>query len=262
MSIPNNQSTGSTPLSSGTPASTVAVVDNTEGLTTTGSFGEENEDLLLEFETLDDSPLSAEAIMDELLPGNDMDLDTLSVSDSVNMNRIYELSSLIIAQGNSVPPHMVTELRSLRASLCELIEVQRLLNPAPSNPQASPAFMYQSARPPTVPSQLPFFQWVGHVYDTSRTIFPTLKSCVNKFEDVLNTYQLPFNDHWCRLLPLCLPIEIRAWLTDFNTEFSTASWGDFKAALNLQYGITQDAEQEAATTDLLALHMSRHTMAK
>ncbi|KAI9243575.1 hypothetical protein EDC94DRAFT_591049, partial [Helicostylum pulchrum] len=150
MSIPNNQSTGSTPLSSGTPASTVAVVDNTEGLTTTGSFGEENEDLLLEFETLDDSPLSAEAIMDELLPGNDMDLDTLSVSDSVNMNvragtpiqgiqrnllllqqRIYELSSLIIAQGNSVPPHMVTELRSLRASLCELIEVQRLLNPAP-----------------------------------------------------------------------------------------------------------------------------------
>ncbi|GAA5817710.1 hypothetical protein MFLAVUS_011261 [Mucor flavus] len=179
--------------------------------------------------------------------------------------RIYELSTLIIQQGNSVPSHLITELRSLRASLCELVEVQRLLSPAPSTPQPPPAFSYQTqARPPTVPSQLPFFQWVGHVYNVTviatvtRTVFPTLNSCVNKFEDVLNTYQLVFNDHWRRLLPLCLPIEIRAWLTDFTTEYTNAFWDNFKAALNLQYGITQDAEQEAATTDLLALHMSRH----
>lgn len=60
------------------------------------------------------------------------------------------------------------------------------------------------------------------------------------------------------MLPLCLSIEIRVWLADFIKESPSATWNDFKAAIKLQYGITQDAEQEVATTDLLTLQMSSH----
>ncbi|KAI9243232.1 hypothetical protein EDC94DRAFT_666052 [Helicostylum pulchrum] len=231
-----------------------------------------NEQLLFESENLD-------SVLSDEIPIIDMEMDDVSVFAAVNsyphadgtpvqgidrnviilQQRIYELSSIIIQSGNVVPPHLVTELRSLRASICELMEVQRILKPAPAVPQTSSSFSYKpSSRPPTVPTQLPFFQWMGHVYDDTRTVFPSLNACVSKFEDVLNTYQLEFNDHWCRLLPLCLPIEIRAWLADFTKDSSNATWNDSKAAINLQYGITQDAEQEVATTDLLDLQMSNN----
>ncbi|GAA5796304.1 hypothetical protein HPULCUR_001674 [Helicostylum pulchrum] len=186
---------------------------------------------------------------------------------AVMQRRVLAISSTMAQQGGVVPSQLVTELRSLRASLVELVEVQRCLNPAPivspSAPAPAPvASVHRPSVHAVVPVQLPYFQWTGHVYDSTRTVFPTLKACVNKFEDVLNTYQLDFNDHWCRLLPLCLSFDCLfgkcAWLAEFTSEFPEATWSDFRVALNNQYGITQDADQEAATTDLLALFMSRH----
>lgn len=95
--------------------------------------------------------------------------------------RGIKLSSVIIQQQNSVPSHSITELRSLRDSLGELVEVQRLLNPVFPVTQVAP-FPKPYVRPPTVPTQLPFFQWVVHVYDDTRTAFPTLKACVRKLD--------------------------------------------------------------------------------
>ena len=174
--------------------------------------------------------------------------------------RILELSTSIIQHGSVVPALLITELRSLRSALGELVEVRRLLTPVlPVEPTTTlPASVYPAANRPIVPSQIPFFQWSGNVYDGTRTVYSTLKTVLNKFEDVLLTYQLNLDDHWRRLLPLGLSTEIRAWLSDFTTEQPNANWNSFKDAIIAQYGVTQDAEQEAAASELLALNMSQH----
>ncbi|KAG2232613.1 hypothetical protein INT48_001302 [Thamnidium elegans] len=273
MSASNNQSTSpsgtnttvSTQVDKATapvaPAAPVAPDANN-----TDDF--DNDQLLLEFDNLD-SILSDEVYLGDNV---DVDMDDVSVFSSaaadplqgiernlkVLQRRILDLSTAIISQGQVAPPQLVTELRSLRAVLDELLEVQRLLTSVPVAPATDNSFLYKNVPRAVVPVQLSFFQWMGHVYDGTRTIFPSLKACVSKFEDVLNTYQLAFDDHWCRLLPLCLPTEIRAWLTDFTTEPPGATWEGFKSGFNTQYGITQDAEQEAATNELLTLRMSKH----
>ncbi|KAG2219418.1 hypothetical protein INT45_010609 [Circinella minor] len=52
-----------------------------------------------------------------------------------------------------------------------------------------------------VPSNLPALQWTGNVHDTSKTVFSSVHECLDRFEDILESYGQDINANWCRLLP-------------------------------------------------------------
>ncbi|KAG2232836.1 hypothetical protein INT48_005704 [Thamnidium elegans] len=140
MSASNNQSTSpsgtNTTVSTQVDKATAPVAPDANN---TDDF--DNDQLLLEFDNLDS------ILSDEVYLGDNVDVDMGDVSVfssaaadplkgiernlKVLQRRILDLSTAIISQGQVAPPQLVTELRSLRAVLDELLEIQRLLAPVP-----------------------------------------------------------------------------------------------------------------------------------
>ncbi|KAI9469845.1 MAG: hypothetical protein EXX96DRAFT_463846, partial [Benjaminiella poitrasii] len=50
-----------------------------------------------------------------------------------------------------------------------------------------------------VPTNLPFFQWTGNVYDSKQPVFDDMDSCFLRFEDTPRCYELDFDSNWLRL---------------------------------------------------------------
>ncbi|KAG2217213.1 hypothetical protein INT45_013958 [Circinella minor] len=65
-----------------------------------------------------------------------------------------------------------------------------------------------------VPSDLPSLQWTGNVYDSSKTVFSSIHECLDRFEDIIESYGQDINANWCRLLPRMLSPDQRFWFID------------------------------------------------
>ena len=52
-----------------------------------------------------------------------------------------------------------------------------------------------------VPVDLPLLQWSGNVFDRSKTVFGSVQECLNRFEDIVESYSQDLDAAWCRLLP-------------------------------------------------------------
>ncbi|CDH61212.1 predicted protein [Lichtheimia corymbifera JMRC:FSU:9682] len=54
---------------------------------------------------------------------------------------------------------------------------------------------------PVVPQVLPVLQWTNNVYDKSKLVFGSVEECLNRFEDVVVSYNQDMDEAWGRLLP-------------------------------------------------------------
>ena len=61
-----------------------------------------------------------------------------------------------------------------------------------------------------VPTDLPLLQWTGNVCDSSKTVFSSIHECLDRFEDIIESYSQDINFHWCRLLPRMLSPDQRS----------------------------------------------------
>ncbi|KAG2212420.1 hypothetical protein INT45_011169, partial [Circinella minor] len=108
-----------------------------------------------------------------------------------------------------------------------------------------------------VPSDLPALQWTGNVHDTSKTVFSSVHECLDRFEDILESYGQDINANWCRLLPRMLSPNQRSWFIDHLKPHATLDWSFACKTLVHKYGI-QDADRQAQFMQkLFTLRMGR-----
>ncbi|KAG2204919.1 hypothetical protein INT45_010237, partial [Circinella minor] len=108
-----------------------------------------------------------------------------------------------------------------------------------------------------VPSDLPVLQWTGNVHDTSKTVFSSVHECLDRFEDILESYGQDIDTNWCCLLPRMLSPEQRSWFVDHLKPHAALNWSFACKTLIAKYGI-QDAERQAQFMQkLFSLRMGR-----
>ncbi|KAG2212519.1 hypothetical protein INT45_013627, partial [Circinella minor] len=108
-----------------------------------------------------------------------------------------------------------------------------------------------------VPSDLPALQWTGNVHDTSKTVFSSVHECLDRFEDILESYGQDIDTNWCRLLPHMLSPKQRSWFIDHLKPHAALNWSFARKTLISKYGI-QDAERQAQFMQkLFSLRMGR-----
>ncbi|KAG2216123.1 hypothetical protein INT45_001971 [Circinella minor] len=95
-----------------------------------------------------------------------------------------------------------------------------------------------------VPSDLPSLQWTGNVYDSSKTVFSSIHECLDRFEDIIESYGQDINVNWCRLLPCMLSPDQRSWFIDNLKPHAALDWSFARKTLINKYGI-QDADRQA-----------------
>ncbi|KAG0163092.1 hypothetical protein DFQ29_003411, partial [Apophysomyces sp. BC1021] len=61
------------------------------------------------------------------------------------------------------------------------------------------------------PGDLPVFQWSGNVVDPHKTVFETVKECLDHLEDVVLSYHQEMDNNWFLLLPYMLSLEQCSW---------------------------------------------------
>ncbi|KAG2213578.1 hypothetical protein INT45_003441, partial [Circinella minor] len=108
-----------------------------------------------------------------------------------------------------------------------------------------------------VPSDLPLLQWTGNVHDSSKSIFSSIHECLDRFEDIIESYGQDINANWCRLLPRMLSPDQRSWFIDHLKPHAALDWSFARKTLINKYGI-QDADRQAQyMQELFALRMGR-----
>ena len=109
-----------------------------------------------------------------------------------------------------------------------------------------------------VPTDLPMLQWTGNVHDNSKTVFASIHECLDRFEDIIESYGQDINTHWCRLLPRMLSPDQRSWFIDNLKPHALLDWSFARKTLVDKYGI-QDADRQAQfMQELFSLHMGRN----
>ncbi|KAG2196749.1 hypothetical protein INT47_009640 [Mucor saturninus] len=172
------------------------------------------------------------------------------------VSRTHAISSAMVQEGYHTSGTYLQELKDLRASITELQALKLVIQPIDATTIVStPAAAVTNADDRQVPSHVPYFQWSGAITDTTKPIFPSFKACMNRFEDVLHAYQLDLNQHGLRLLIICLPTAMRDWMQAAIQDKKNLPWVTYRDALALEYGVTQDAEQEVNTNALLLVRM-------
>ncbi|KAI7870890.1 uncharacterized protein EV154DRAFT_487733, partial [Mucor mucedo] len=162
----------------------------------------------------------------------------------------------MVQEGYPTSGNYIQELKDLRASITELQALKLVIQPSDATTIVSnPIAAVKNTDDRQVPSHVPYFQWSGAVTDTTKPVFPSFKACMNRFEDVLHAYQLDLNQHGLRLLIICLPTAMRDWMQAAIQGKKNLPWEDYREALSLEYGVTQDAEQEVNTNALLLVRM-------
>ncbi|KAG2213212.1 hypothetical protein INT45_001555 [Circinella minor] len=108
-----------------------------------------------------------------------------------------------------------------------------------------------------VPTDLPLLQWTGNVYDVSKSVFSSIHECLDRFEDILESYNQDINVNWCRLLPRMLSPDQRSWFIDHLKPHAALDWLFACKTLINKYGI-QDADCQAQyMQELFSLRMGR-----
>ncbi|KAG2215670.1 hypothetical protein INT45_009686, partial [Circinella minor] len=108
-----------------------------------------------------------------------------------------------------------------------------------------------------VPSDLPLLQWTGNVYDNSKTVFASIHECLDRFEDIIESYGQDINVNWCRLLPRMLSPDQRSWFIDNLKPHAALDWSFARKTFVNKYGI-QDADRQAQyMQELFSLKMGR-----
>ncbi|KAG2214870.1 hypothetical protein INT45_003021, partial [Circinella minor] len=108
-----------------------------------------------------------------------------------------------------------------------------------------------------VPSDLPILQWTGNVHDNTKPVFASIQECLDRFEDIIESYGQDININWCRLLPRMLSTDQRSWFIDHLKPHAALDWSFARKTLVNKYGI-QDADRQAQfLQELFALRMGR-----
>ena len=114
-----------------------------------------------------------------------------------------------------------------------------------------------STRNAIVPTDLPLLQWTGNVFDQSKVIFSSVQECLDRFEDIVESYDQDLNAVWCRLLPRMLSPNQRSWFVSHLKPQANLPWSFARKTIVGKYGI-QDAERQAQFTQaLFNLRMGR-----
>ncbi|KAG2222746.1 hypothetical protein INT45_013110 [Circinella minor] len=97
----------------------------------------------------------------------------------------------------------------------------------------------------------------GNAYDSSKTVFSSVHECLDRFEDILESYSQNINVNWCRLLPRMLSPDQRSWFIDHLKPHAALDWSFARKTLVNKYGI-QDADHQAQfMQELFSLRMGR-----
>ncbi|KAG2215661.1 hypothetical protein INT45_002764, partial [Circinella minor] len=75
-----------------------------------------------------------------------------------------------------------------------------------------------------VPTDLPLLQWTGNVYDGSKSVFSSIHECLDRFEDIIESYNQDIDTNWCYLLPRMLSPEQRSWFIDHLKPHAALNW--------------------------------------
>ncbi|KAG2190777.1 hypothetical protein INT47_006924, partial [Mucor saturninus] len=146
------------------------------------------------------------------------------------VSRTHAISSAMVQEGYPTNGTYLQELKDLRASITELQALKLVIQPIDATTIVStPTAAVKNAEDRQVPSHVPYSHF---------------KACMNRFEDVLHAYQLDLNQHELRLLIICLPTAMRDWMQADIQDKKNLPWVTYRDALALEYGVTQDAEQE------------------
>ncbi|KAG2214144.1 hypothetical protein INT45_003531 [Circinella minor] len=108
-----------------------------------------------------------------------------------------------------------------------------------------------------VPSDLPSLQWTGNVYDSSKTVFSSVHECLDRFEDILESYGQNINVNWCRLLPHMLSPDQCSWFIDHLKPHAALDWSFAHKTLVNKYGIQDTDRQAQFMQELFSLRMGR-----
>ncbi|KAJ8651227.1 hypothetical protein O0I10_013309, partial [Lichtheimia ornata] len=108
---------------------------------------------------------------------------------------------------------------------------------------------------PVVPQDLPMLQWTGNVYDKTKLTFGSVEECLNRFEDVVRSYNQDMDEAWGRLLPRMLSPEQRSWYDDNLRPYVHLPWNFARKTLIKKYGIHDGERQSQAMFDLLDMAM-------
>ena len=114
-----------------------------------------------------------------------------------------------------------------------------------------------------VPSNLPLFQWEGHVFNAKAPIYVDVTACLQKFEDVMFSHNLNYDTNFKRLIPACLSTSQRTWYDQYlsslgELRFQTLTWSMFKTAITEHYGLTVDEDRSSAAVALTDIEMARN----
>ncbi|KAJ8651495.1 hypothetical protein O0I10_012949 [Lichtheimia ornata] len=108
---------------------------------------------------------------------------------------------------------------------------------------------------PVVPQDLPTMQWTGNVHDKNKLVFGSVEQCLNRFEDVVGSYNQDMDEAWGRLLPRMLSPEQRSWYDDNLRPYVHLPWSFARKTLIKKYGIHDGERQSQAMFDLLHMAM-------
>ncbi|KAK4512899.1 uncharacterized protein ATC70_003609 [Mucor velutinosus] len=139
------------------------------------------------------------------------------------------------------------EVDALKAALskkCSNLEaIEKALSMVTPNQSPSQVTVVSqgAANSSTVPDDLPLFQWFGRVKDEKKEVFANIEECCRRFSDKLSSCTLDLDEHWYRLLPPCLPGDLRNWLDEFvKASGSTVSWATLKGAIIGRFGTPKE----------------------
>ncbi|KAL9558991.1 hypothetical protein MBANPS3_000646 [Mucor bainieri] len=146
-----------------------------------------------------------------------------------------------------VVQELQAQLEMKSSKLTRLMRLNTIVSPevgfqsVPSDALPAPITVDQFT---VVPVGLPLFQWKGQVKDEKHEVFADIEECLGRFEDVLRQHTLDFNLHWYRLLPPCLPSELREWLTKYIKVYEgSVAWSTLRTAITARYGVPKEQLQ-------------------
>ncbi|KAF7728074.1 hypothetical protein EC973_006712 [Apophysomyces ossiformis] len=113
------------------------------------------------------------------------------------------------------------------------------------------------SRTMVLPGDLPLFQWFANVIDSKKTVFETVEECLDRFEDVVQSYRQSMDDNWHLLLPRMLSPEQRSWFDAHLRPHPERPWSIARKVIMKKYGINDAERQAQRSKDLVNLTMSK-----
>jgi hypothetical protein len=217
-------------------------------------------------------PVATESSADQDVEMNNCD-DGLSVSDSVEVikDAIRQASAQIAKMTiQLVTPGVLSEeaAKKLRGDLAlrqkdlklfkeSLLAMEESLGSSAASPASASLGPTKSTmlRTEFVPNDLPIIQWVGMVSDNKSTIFTDLRTCLSRFEVVVECHGLDLDVNGARLLKYCcLNEDHQTFLKEtFFVPGVAATWSIVKDAFLKKFGVNASVDRSTAANELMAI---------